>query len=101
MRRREFIALLGSAATSLLSAYAQSATKILRVGHVALSDTEGVWARNDFLDKQLESLGYVSGKNIILTEKFIPHDLRSLKLPSAVSYRTSIFWLSGLPSVRR
>jgi putative tryptophan/tyrosine transport system substrate-binding protein len=71
MRRRDFMALLGGAAASPLSAYAQSPTKIWRIGHVDFGDTEGVYARNDFLDKQLERLGYVSGKNIILTEKIV------------------------------
>ena len=58
MRRREFIALLGSAAVLPLAARAQHATKIPRIGII---DDVPIWRS---FRQALRELGYVEGQNI-------------------------------------
>jgi putative tryptophan/tyrosine transport system substrate-binding protein len=64
MRRREFISLLGAAAAQWpMSARAQHAAKIPRIGCLSFGPPPG---RIELLREGLRELGYVEGKNILL-----------------------------------
>ena len=71
MRRREFITVLGGAATAWpLRASAQPAEKIPRIGWIILGSPAGgfadIFSYYDSFRAGLSDLGYVEGKNIIL-----------------------------------
>ena len=67
MRRREFIALLGSAAVSWpLAAHAQQPGKMWRIGLI----TQGYAKFLDGLFEGLRELGYVEGQNIIIERRY-------------------------------
>lgn len=72
MRRREFIALLGSAVTVWpLAAWAQQAKKVPRIGvlwHAASAEEEDVYL--SVVTKAFSDLGYVDGKSIQLEHYF-------------------------------
>ncbi len=72
LKRREFIALLGSAAAAWpLAAPAQQARKTPRVGvlwHAASAEEEAVYL--GALREGLADLGYVEGRNIVLENRF-------------------------------
>jgi putative ABC transport system substrate-binding protein len=65
MKRREFITLLGNAAAWPLSAHAQQAAKIPRIGYLGLGPAAGD-SRVEALRAGLRDLGYVEGKNITI-----------------------------------
>src|ERR1700680_2525705 len=67
MRRREFIALLGSAAASWpLAAHAQQPGKMWRIGLIIHSYLKAL----DGLFEGLRQLGYVEGQNIIIERRY-------------------------------
>jgi putative tryptophan/tyrosine transport system substrate-binding protein len=67
MRRREFIALIGSAAASWpLSAHAQQPGKMWRIGLIMHSPMKAL----DGLFEGLRELGYVEGQNIIVERRY-------------------------------
>src|SRR4051812_41769943 len=72
MRRRDFIALFGGAATVWpLAARAQQPRKIPRIGvlwHAANAEQEDVYLT--VVTKAFADLGYVDGKNIQLEHRF-------------------------------
>jgi putative tryptophan/tyrosine transport system substrate-binding protein len=71
MRRREFIMLVGSAATWPFAARAQQTTKIARIGVLWLAGNEQqVAIFLGALRKGLNELGYVEGKNLELVNRF-------------------------------
>jgi putative ABC transport system substrate-binding protein len=70
LKRREFIALLGGAATFPLAARAQQA-RLWRIGvlwHAANAEEEAVYL--GALREGLADLGYVEGRNIVLENRF-------------------------------
>jgi len=73
VRRREFIALLGGAASSVLwppAAQAQQSSPIPRVGLVSIgADPGDPVVFRPFLE-QIRKLGYVDGQNLILERRF-------------------------------
>ena len=76
MRRREFITLLGGAATWPLAAHAQQAGKVYRVGLIFAAGTvsmlngpEPVHAPARAFVQGLRALGYVEGQNLILERR--------------------------------
>jgi putative ABC transport system substrate-binding protein len=69
MRRREFLAVLGSAlAAGPLTAWAQQSGRIYRIGY--LSPTVGLEARDKAFLEGLHEVGYVEGKNIVIEYRF-------------------------------
>jgi len=66
MRRREFIALLGTAAAWPLGASAQQAAKVPRIGYLGFGSASAFASRLEALRAGLRDLGYVDGKNIII-----------------------------------
>src|SRR4051812_9204678 len=88
LRRREFISLFGGAAVWPVSARAQQARKVLRVG---MLDTVGRDRNSANMDAFLEKLrehGYVEGKNLIIDYRSA--DGRSDRLPGLVSQLISL-----------
>jgi putative tryptophan/tyrosine transport system substrate-binding protein len=76
MRRREFIAGLGGAATWSISARAQQSIKVYRVGYFFSSASLAVLTGPDPIDpvtkafvRGLRALGYVEGENLILERR--------------------------------
>src|SRR6202790_456936 len=82
MRRREFIAGLGSAAASLqFAAHAQQATKIPQIGLLSLGrgdKSDASLATLDAFVPALGELGYTEGKNIAFERKFADGDMSKL-----------------------
>jgi len=64
VRRREFIALVGGAATWLLVALGQTIPKILRLGMV--SQNPRTAPHTAAFERRLRELGYIEGQNIIV-----------------------------------
>jgi putative ABC transport system substrate-binding protein len=64
MKRREFIALVGSAASWPLAAQAQQAPHVPRLGFLALGPASAFTSRVGALREGLRNLGYVEGKNV-------------------------------------
>jgi putative ABC transport system substrate-binding protein len=63
LKRREFITLLGSAATWPLAAQAQSTTRVYRVGYLSFASGEdATWVRP--LRERLHELGYDEDRNM-------------------------------------
>jgi ABC-type uncharacterized transport system substrate-binding protein len=69
LRRREFITLLGGAATWPLAARAQQERRVPRVGYVWIGDP-GTDESIDGLRQGLEDRGYVLGRNLALEERY-------------------------------
>jgi putative tryptophan/tyrosine transport system substrate-binding protein len=66
MRRREFIALVGSVAGWPLAAWAQQPSKIAKIGFLGLNPASSFTTRIEALWKGLHQLGYVEGKNLLI-----------------------------------
>ena len=67
MRRREFISLVGAAATPWsLAAWAQQPERVARVGYLGLMSPafDRVYGGSDLFADALRDLGYVEGRNI-------------------------------------
>ena len=80
MKRREFISLLGSAAAWPLTARAQERERVSRVARVGILNhgAAGYLRVNEFRNA-LSELGYVEGRNLILTHRWA--DGRRDRLP--------------------
>ena len=74
MRRREFITVLGGAAVAWpIAARAQNASRRLRIGQVGTTTGQHLLAA---LEQRLREIGYVEGKNINLSNRFVsPNDM--------------------------
>jgi putative ABC transport system substrate-binding protein len=71
MKRREFIAGLGSAAAWPMAAQAQEVRRVYRIGYLSPgSPSPGPLARHDAFRQGLEELGYIEGKNIVVEYRF-------------------------------
>src|SRR5215218_6465887 len=75
MRRREVIALFGSAAAWTAAARAQTAQKIPRIGILDLAPTNS----EPGLRRGLRELGYVEGQNVVIEARYA--DGRQERLP--------------------
>ena len=72
MKRREFITLLGGAATVWpLSAPAQQANKIHRIGYLSLGSPAAEATRFDAFRAGLAALGYVEGRNLNIEARWL------------------------------
>ncbi len=84
MQRREFIALLGSAAAAWpLPTRARQATAaagpVWRVGHILLGTPESFGHLAKALENQLADLGYVPGQNLVLVNRYTAPEPKSLE----------------------
>src|SRR5262245_48939813 len=67
LKRREFLTLLGGAATAWpLAAHAQPASKIFRIGFVGLPTADSLPKRPQAFRAALRDLGYEEGRNIVI-----------------------------------
>jgi putative ABC transport system substrate-binding protein len=85
VKRREFITLLGGAATWPLGARAQQSERMRRIGVLgggAEGDTEGQ-ARLAALRKRLQELGWTEGHNISIDDRWAGGDLDRLRAAAA------------------
>ena len=80
MKRREFISLLGGAATWPLTARAQQATKSYRIGMLETISPALNAAHLDAFREGLRQLGYVQGKNYVI--EYRSADGRADRFPS-------------------
>jgi putative ABC transport system substrate-binding protein len=71
MKRREFIALVGAAASLPLAARAQQANKLYRIGYLSLGSPSAEATRFDAFRAALASLGYVEGKNLAIETRWL------------------------------
>ena len=72
MKRREFIRLLGSAATSWpLAARAQQADKVYRIGYLSLGSPAAEATRFNAFRAGLAALGYAEGKNLVIETRWL------------------------------
>jgi putative ABC transport system substrate-binding protein len=84
MKRREFITLVGGAATWPLSARAQQRRKVARVGvlwHAGSAEQEAVFLRP--LLQGMTELGYVEGKNVVYEHRFAAEQPERFKAMAA------------------
>ena len=65
MKRREFVGLLGAAATWPLSARAQQSERVARIGYISFVSAARSRRNDDEFRAGLRDLGYVEGRNII------------------------------------
>jgi putative ABC transport system substrate-binding protein len=71
MQRRKFITLLGGAAAAWpLSARAQQAGRVVRIGYLAFSTASQHQPNSDAFRAALRSLGYIEGENIQIEFRF-------------------------------
>ena len=71
MKRRDFIAALGGAATMPLAARAQQSGPVPRIGYLSPVDrVVGFFARDQAFQHGLKELGYVEGTNIVIEYRF-------------------------------
>src|ERR1700757_509379 len=73
MRRREFITMLGGAATWPLAVRAQQERRVPRVGYVWIGDP-GTDDVNAGLSRGLQERGYVVGRTLLLEERYANGD---------------------------
>ena len=87
MRRRDFITLLGGAASWPLAAHAQQASKAARIGYLAFRSP--ISADDAFL-KGLFELGWVEGQNIVIERRFAAGNAEQLKGSAAELVRLKV-----------
>jgi putative tryptophan/tyrosine transport system substrate-binding protein len=67
MRRRQFVALLGSAAAAWpIAVQAQQPAKVARIGYLSLGPASASSSRVESLRTGLRDLGWIEGKNIVI-----------------------------------
>jgi putative ABC transport system substrate-binding protein len=66
MRRRQFITLLGGAATWPIAARAQQPAHVPRIGFLGLGPASAFASRVEALRQGLRDLGYIEGKNVVI-----------------------------------
>jgi putative ABC transport system substrate-binding protein len=84
MRRREFITLLGGAASGWpLAARAQQSAKPARLGYIWIGPKDSEHSTRDGLRQGLRDLGYVEGRDYILEARYA--ESQPDRLPSIVA----------------
>jgi putative ABC transport system substrate-binding protein len=68
VKRREFITLLGGSAAWPLAAEAQQADRMRRIG--VLAGYERPLPEHEAFRKQLQELGYIEGKNLVIDWRY-------------------------------
>jgi putative ABC transport system substrate-binding protein len=102
MRRREFIALLGSAAIArLVAVRAQQAGKVFRIGYVGLLAADSLPKRLEAFRAGLRKLGYEEGRNIVVEYRWAEEHYERLPALFAeiVSLNVDVIVTHGTPGV--
>ncbi|WOH48221.1 ABC transporter substrate-binding protein [Bradyrhizobium sp. sBnM-33] len=77
MRRREFITLIGVTATWPIAARAQQSGKVWRIGSVSSSEVADQLLHA--LTQKLDVLGYIQGKNIVVSSLTVPPQPKAIE----------------------
>jgi len=103
MRRREFIALLSSAASTWpLAARAQQPAPKISVGFLSVNVRPAMKARVEAFQQGLRELGYVEGQNVLIEYRFAegnPERLRALA-DELVRLKVDVIVTEGTTSTR-
>jgi putative tryptophan/tyrosine transport system substrate-binding protein len=100
MRRREFITLLGGAATWPLSARAQqSAAKIFRIGYLGLTTADSLPKRPEAFRAGLRDLGYQEGRDFVIEYRWADNNYDRLPtlLADLVRLNVDVIVTHGTP----
>ena len=89
MRRRKFIALLGSAAAWPLAARAQQPGKVYRIGYITAGANSAPHLLNAFHDA-MRALGWMEGKNIVYEDRYAENRLDRLSELAAELVRLDV-----------
>ena len=100
MRRREFLGVLGGAATWPVVAQAQPAGKILRIGMLDVASKSINAANVAALRQGLQQLGYVDGQNLVISYRFARGEVEQFAALAAELLRQDInvFVTRGTPA---
>src|SRR5215475_3172836 len=83
MRRREFIAFLSGAAAWPLTAHAQQAGKIYRVGVLNAGPSSVTTPQSEAFEQGLREEGFVEGRNLMVEQRFAEGNLERLPAMAA------------------
>jgi putative ABC transport system substrate-binding protein len=100
MRRREFITLLGGAATWPLSARAQQpAAKIFRIGYLGLTTADSLPKRPEAFRAGLRDLGYQEGRDFVIEYRWADNNYDRLPtlLADLVRLNVDVIVTHGTP----
>ena len=87
IRRREFITLLGGAATWPLAAHAQQAEQVRQIGVLmGMADDREGQARVTALKQGLQELGWTEGRNIQIETRFGGADAGRIRAHAATRF---------------
>jgi putative ABC transport system substrate-binding protein len=102
VRRREFLALVGSLAGLPLEARSQQAAHATSIGFLSVNSRGAMKARVDAFNQGLRELGYVEGRNISIEYRFAenkPEQLRALAT-ELVRLRVAVIVTEGVTATR-
>jgi putative ABC transport system substrate-binding protein len=104
MRRRDFIAGLGSTAAWPLAARAQQAERVRRVGALFSTAKDSPRTQSDIavFRERLAMLGWVEGRNLRMDYRFTgaDPDLLAAYAEELVNLRPDLIWATGGPAAR-
>ena len=100
MRRREVIALLGSAVAWPFAAHAQQTGKVARIGYLAAGSHDNPLVRQnlDAFRQGLRDLGHVEGQNIAIVYRFAEGDFDRLNDLAAELVRLDVAVIVAAPT---
>jgi putative ABC transport system substrate-binding protein len=90
MRRREFIAALGSVSLSPIASRAQQAGKLARIGFLGVSSPSAFASRIDALKGGLRDFGYVEGSTILIEYRWAEGHYERLPALAAELVRSNV-----------
>jgi len=90
MKRRAFITVLGGAAAWPLTARAQPAGKVARIGFLGATSLAGYGARVEGLRAGLRELGYIEGRNLVLEYRWAEGNYQRLPALAAELIRSNV-----------
>jgi putative ABC transport system substrate-binding protein len=102
MRRREFIAFLGSSLAGWpLAARAQQQSKIPRIGYIRAGTPNNDQVREEFV-RGMRDLGYVEGRNVIYEFRHYGDDVESISalISDLLRAKVDIIVAGGAPAIR-
>src|SRR6266705_111141 len=97
MRRREFITLLGSAATWPLAARAQQAERVRRIGVIWAANDQLAQARHAAFIQGLQQLGWTVGRNVHIDARWSAGNAAEIRRYAAelVTLAPDVIFTSG------
>ena len=101
MNRREFISLLGAAATWPLAARAQQAGKVFRIGFLVLSTADSLPKRPEAFRAGLRDLGYQEGRDFVVEYRWADgnYDRLPALFADLVRLKVDVIVTHGTPGV--